>query len=57
MILLLGCAVKCEPLIEKMKAMDPIQQQAIVTNIKQVTHSTEMVCSIDWDDLNEIPKQ
>lgn len=57
LILLLGCAVKCEPLVEKMKAVDPIQQQALVTNIKQVTHSTDLVCSVDWDDLNEIPKQ
>lgn len=56
LILLLGCAVKSEPLVLKMKAMEPKQQQALVTNIKQVTHSTELVCSIDWDDLNEIPK-
>ena len=57
LVLLLGCAVKSEPLVEKMKSMEAIHQKALVANIKQVTHSTELVCSIDWDDLNEIPKQ
>ena len=57
LVLLLGCAVTSEPLVEKMKLMDPTQQKALVPNIKQVTHSTDLVCSIDWDDLNEVPLQ
>ena len=39
MMLLLGCVVMCEgkgPLIEKMKGMELLQQQALVANIQQV---------------------
>ena len=40
MMLLLGCVVMCEgkgPLIEKMKGMELLQQQALVAHIQQVT--------------------
>lgn len=59
-ILLLGCAIQCEskgPIIEKMKGMGLSQQQALVMYIQQVTESTDFVCSIDWNDLEEISKQ
>ena len=39
MMLLLGCVVMCEgkgPLIEKMKGMELLQQQALVAHIQQV---------------------
>ena len=39
MMLLLGCVVMCEgkgPLIEKMKSMQLLQQQALVAHIQQV---------------------
>ena len=39
MMLLLGCVVMCEgkgPLIEKMKGMELLQQQALVSHIQQV---------------------
>ncbi len=58
--LLLGCAIQCEskgPIIEKMKSMDLSQQQSLVLHIQQVTDSTDYVCSIDWNDLEEISKQ
>ena len=60
LVLLLGCVVQCDnkvPLIEQMKKMDLNQQQALVMYIKQVTDSTDYVCSIDWNDLAEISKQ
>ena len=58
--LLLGCAIQCEakgPIIEKMKTMDLSQQQSLVVHIQQVTETTDYVCSIDWNDLEEISKQ
>ena len=60
LVLLLGCVVQCDnkvPLIEQMKKMDLNQQGALVMYIKQVTDSTEYVCSIDWNDLQDISKQ
>ena len=60
LVLLLGCVVQCDnkvPLIEQMKKMDLNQQQALVMYIKQVTDSTDYVCSIDWNDLADISKQ
>ena len=60
LVLLLGCVVQCDnkvPLIEQMKKMELNQQQALVMYIKQVTDSTDYVCSIDWNDLTEISKQ
>ena len=59
LVLLLGCVVQCDgkvPLIERMKAMDLTQQQALVSHIQQMTDTTEYVCSIDWNDLEEISK-
>lgn len=60
LVLLLGCVVQCDnkvPLIEQMKKMDLNQQGALVMYIKQVTDSTDYVCSIDWNDLQDISKQ
>ena len=99
MMLLLGCVVMCEgkgPLIEKMKGMELLQQQALVAHIQQVTcilvnsnsalcfwggfyvdvcvcvgghlcalillcihqitDTTEYVCSVDWTELEDLPK-
>ena len=59
LVLLLGCVVQCDnkvPQIEQMKKMDLNQQQALVMYIKQVTDSTDYVCSIDWNDLGDISK-
>lgn len=58
--LLLGCAIQCDskgPIIENMKSMDVAQQQSLVLHIQQVTETTDFVCSIDWNDLDEISKQ
>ena len=52
--------MQCEgkaPLIERMKSMDLGQQQALVVHIQQITDTTDYVCSIDWNDLEEISKQ
>jgi hypothetical protein len=60
LVLLLGCVVQCDnkvPQIEQMKKMDLNQQGALVMYIKQVTDSTDYVCSIDWNDLQDISKQ
>jgi len=59
LVLLLGCVVQCEgkvPLIERMKSMDLAQQQTLVSHIQQMTDTTEYVCSVDWNDLEEISK-
>jgi hypothetical protein len=59
LVLLLGCVVQCEgrgPLIERMTTMDFMQQQALVLYIKEMTDTTNYVCSIDWNDLGEISR-
>ncbi|XP_065919238.1 girdin-like isoform X2 [Dysidea avara] len=59
MMLLLGCVVMCEgkgPLIEKMKGMELTQQHALVAHIQQITDTTEYVCSVDWTELEDLPK-
>ena len=59
LVLLLGCVVQCDskgPLIERLKTMDLAQQQTLVGYIQQVTDTTDYVCSIDWNDLEDIPK-
>ena len=60
LVLLLGCVVQCEgrgPLIERMTTMDFLQQQALVVYIKEMTDTTNYVCSIDWNDLGEISRK
>lgn len=54
-MLLLGCVVMCEgkgPLIEKMKGMELLQQQALVAHIQQVfviiTRGTLHFISSGW---------
>ena len=60
LVLLLGCVVQCEgrgPLIERMTTMGIMQQQALVVYIKEMTDTTNYVCSIDWNDLGEISRK